>query len=116
MRQRKWLVVGALSLGFLLGADSAWAQGVIEKVLLDNEAVKVSELIFPPGFRGHAHPAPVNEMAYVLEGEFTVISVPDGKRLLKSGDVDWAAKGTVHSSRNDSATPARVLVILFKER
>ncbi|MEK7879364.1 MAG: cupin domain-containing protein [candidate division NC10 bacterium] len=116
MSQRKWLAAGALSLGLLLGAGSARAQEVTEKVLLDNETVKVSEMTFPPGFRGHAHPAPVNEMAYVLEGEFTLISVPDGKRLLKSGGVDWAPKGTVHSSRNDSAKPAKVLVIFFKER
>jgi quercetin dioxygenase-like cupin family protein len=110
------LAVATLSLGLFLGADLARAQEVTEKVLLDNEAVKVSELTFPPGFKGHAHPAPVNEMAYVLEGEFTVISIPDGRRLLKSGGVDWAAKGTVHSSRNDSAKPAKVLVIFFKER
>jgi quercetin dioxygenase-like cupin family protein len=55
-------------------------------------------------------------MAYVLEGEFTVISIPEGKRVLKAGGVDWAAKGTIHSSRNDSTRPARILVILFKER
>ena len=116
MSRRKWLAAGALSVGLFLGANQARAQEVTEKVLLDNEAVKVSELTFPPGFKGHAHPAPANEMAYVLEGEFTVISVTDGKRLLKAGGVDWAPKGTVHSSRNDSAKPAKVLVILFKER
>lgn len=116
MSQRKWFAVGALSLGLLLGGNSAPAQEVTEKVLLDNETVKVSELTFPPGFKGHAHPAPVNEMAYVLEGEFTVISVPEGKRVLKAGGVDWAAKGTIHSSRNDSARPAKILVIFFKER
>jgi quercetin dioxygenase-like cupin family protein len=55
-------------------------------------------------------------MAYVLEGEFTVISVPEGKRVLKAGGLDWATKGTVHSSRNDSTKPAKILVILFKER
>jgi hypothetical protein len=53
---------------------------------------------------------------YMLEGEFTVISIPEGKRVLKAGGVDWAAKGTIHSSRNDSTRPARILVILFKER
>ena len=116
MSQRKWLAAGALSLGLLLGANPARAQEVTEKVLLDNDAIKVSELTFPPGFKGHAHPAPANEMAYVLEGEFTVISVPDGKRLLKSGGVDWAPKGTIHSSRNESAKPVKVLVIFFKER
>ena len=115
MSDRKWLAAGLLSVGLVFGG-MARAQEVAEKVLLDNDVVKVSELIFPPGFRGHAHPAPANEMAYVLEGEFTVVSVPDGKRVLKAGAADWAAKGTVHSSRNDSARPTKILVILFKER
>ena len=116
MKQRKWFVVGALTLGFLLWGNVGRAQEVNEKVILDNETVKVSELTFPPGFKGHAHPAPANEKAYVLEGEFTVVSIPEGKRVLKAGGVDWAAKGTVHSSRNDSTKPAKILVIFFKER
>jgi quercetin dioxygenase-like cupin family protein len=76
----------------------------------------VVEITFPPAFKGRAHPAPVNEMAYVLEGEFTVISIPEGKRVLKAGAVDWTTKGAIHSSRNDSTKPTRVLVILLKER
>lgn len=114
-RRRRWAVV-VMSLGLLLGGTVVTAQEVQENVLLDNETVRVSKLTFAPGFRGPAHPAPANEMAYVLEGEFTVISVPEGKRVLRAGVVDWAAKGTIHSSRNESAKPARVLVILFKER
>jgi quercetin dioxygenase-like cupin family protein len=116
MSQRSWIVMGVLTVGLLWGGTAGRAQEITEKVLLDNAAVKVTELTFPAGFKGHAHPAPVNEMAYVLEGEFTVISVPEGKRVLKAGGVDWAAKGTVHSSRNDSTKPAKILVILFKER
>lgn len=115
MSQRKRLAVGALSLGLFWGGTLVRAQEITEKVLLENETVEVSELTFPPGFKGHAHSAPVNEMAYVLEGEFTVI-VPEGKRLLKAGEVDWAAKGTIHTARNDSTKPARILVITFKER
>lgn len=116
MSGRRAFVVGLLGFWLLAGGTLVQAQEVTEKVLLDNDAVKVSELTFPPGFKGHAHPAPSNEMAYVLEGEFTVISIPEGKRVLKAGGVDWAAKGTIHSSRNDSTRPARILVILFKER
>jgi hypothetical protein len=32
------------------------------------------------------------------------------------GEIDYAAKGTVHTSLNESRKPARVLVVLLKER
>jgi quercetin dioxygenase-like cupin family protein len=89
---------------------------VTERRLLDNERVVVVEYVFPPGFRGDEHTAPVDEFAYVLDGEFAVITKGQGRARVRVGEIEWAAKGTIHYSINDSKKPARVLVVLLKER
>jgi quercetin dioxygenase-like cupin family protein len=61
---------------------------------LDNERVAVYEYVFPAGFRGEEHAAVADEFAYVLEGEFTVMTRGRGK--------------------NESKRPARVLVVLLQ--
>jgi quercetin dioxygenase-like cupin family protein len=89
---------------------------VDEKTILDNERVGIYEFVFPPGFKGDEHEAPVDEFAYVLEGELGVVTKGQGKRVVRRGEVEWAPKGAVHYSVNESRKPARVLVVLLKER
>jgi quercetin dioxygenase-like cupin family protein len=89
---------------------------VQERTLLDNERVLVTEFVFPPGFRGEEHEAPADEFAYVLEGEFAVITQGEGRQPVRAGGVEWAPRGTIHYSVNDTGKPARVLVVLLKER
>ena len=91
-------------------------QEVGQRLLLDNAQVTVLEYVFPPGFRGEEHAAIASEFAYVVQGEFAVVTRGQGKRVLRPGEVEWAAKGTVHYSLNERTTPARVLVVLLKER
>jgi quercetin dioxygenase-like cupin family protein len=87
-----------------------------DKTLLDNDQVLVMEIVFPAGFKGEEHEAPVNEFAYVLDGEFAVVTKGKGKTVVKKGQVEYAPKGTVHYSVNETRRPARVLVVLLKER
>ena len=105
------LVPGAVRDGGLAAADNAG-----DKSLLDNEHVLVMEYVFAPGFKGDEHEAPVNEFAYVLDGEFSVVTKGKGKAVVKKGQVEYAAKGTVHYSLNETRRPARVLVVYLKER
>jgi len=51
-----------------------------------------------------------------VDGQFTVVTQGRGKAVLRPGGVEYAAKGTVHVSLNESRKPARVLVVLLKER
>ena len=95
---------------------TAVADSVGEKVLLDNERVTMIEFVFPPRFKGEEHAAVADEFAYVLEGEFAVVTKGKGKRTLRPGDVEYAATFTVHSSLNETGKPARVLVVLLKDR
>jgi quercetin dioxygenase-like cupin family protein len=94
---------------------AAAAPGVTERTLLDNERLVMIELVFPAGFRGDEHAAVADEFAYVLEGEFAVVTQGRGKRVLRTGEVEYAGKGTVHYSVNESKKPARVLVVLLKD-
>jgi len=100
----------------LLVPASATTQDVGEKKVLDNDRVAVYEFVFPPGFKGEEHAAVADEFAYVLDGEFTVVTKGKGKQMFRRGGIEYAAKRTVHYSLNESKKPARVLVVLLKER
>ena len=119
----KRLVIGVAVVAALAGAGvarlvpaTAAGQDVEERVLLDNDQVSVAEYTFPPGFKGDEHPAIANEFAYVLDGQFTVVTKGQGKRVVRKGEVEYARKGTIHYSLNETRKPARVLVVIMKER
>lgn len=115
-----WLVIGIVAVlpgaGRLPGGVAVAHEEVVEQTLLDNERVTMIELVFPPGFKGDEHAAVADEFAYVIDGEFAVVTKGQGKRVLRRGEVEYARQGTVHYSLNESRRPARVLVVLLKGR
>jgi quercetin dioxygenase-like cupin family protein len=111
MTRRLGTVAAVLAL--LVPAGGA-PHDVAEKLLLNNERVMVFEYTFPPGFRGEEHAAVADEFAYVLEGEFTVVTRGQGRRVVRRGEIEYAAKDTIHFSVNETSRPARVLVVLLK--
>lgn len=83
---------------------------------LDNKAVEMAYVDFPPRCTSapHRHPCPV--FVYVLKGE--IVSVFEGKtHRYKAGDIFYeTANGLHENSRNESTTvPARILVFFIKE-
>ena len=108
------LMVPATAGPLALAADPPAA--VVEKLVLDNNRVMVFEYTFPAGFRGEEHAAVADEFAYVLEGQFTVATRGRGARVVRPGEIEYAAKGTIHTSMNEATRPARVLVVLLKDR
>jgi quercetin dioxygenase-like cupin family protein len=100
----------------VLAPATSLSDQVEEKKLVDNARVLVMEYVFPPGFRGEEHEAPVDEFAYVLDGEFAVVTKGTGKRVVRRGEVEWAPRGAIHYSLNETSKPARVLVVLLKEK
>jgi quercetin dioxygenase-like cupin family protein len=120
MRARKVTVAGLVLLAVLLAGTARFADvaahDVAEKTLLDNEHVLVMEYVFPAGYKGEEHEAPVNEFAYVVDGQFGVVTKGKEKTVVKKGAVEWASKGVVHYSVNETRRPARVLVVYLKER
>jgi quercetin dioxygenase-like cupin family protein len=111
------VLAAGVGIGVALGPSVGRGQGEVEeKVVLENERVQVMELVFPPGFRGEEHEAPDNELGYVLDGEFAVVTKGRGKQVVHRGEAVWAARGDIHYSLNESTKPARLLVVLLKER
>ena len=110
----KHVFVALIALVLLVPSSAITQQDVGEKRLLDNERVAIYEFVFPAGFRGEEHAAVADEFAYVLDGEFTVLTRGRGRRVVRSGEVEYASRGTVHQSLNDTRRPARVLVVLLK--
>jgi quercetin dioxygenase-like cupin family protein len=108
------VLVGLVALAAFGGLAAADPKG--DRTLLDNDQVLVMEIVFPPGFKGDEHEAPVNEFAYVLDGQFSVVTKGKGKTVVKKGEVEFAPKGAIHYSLNETRRPARVLVVLIKER
>ena len=100
----------------LLAPAASRSDQVEERKLVENARVLVMEYVFPPGFRGDEHEAPVDEFAYVLDGEFAVVTKGTGKRVVRRGELEWAPRGTIHYSLNETKKPARVLVVLLKEK
>jgi quercetin dioxygenase-like cupin family protein len=45
-----------------------------------------------------------------------VVTKGTGKRVVRRGEVEWAPRGAVHYSLNETKKPARVLVVLLKEK
>jgi quercetin dioxygenase-like cupin family protein len=114
MTAKKLALVGLVAL--IATGGIASAHQVVEKTLFENDEVLVMEFVFPPGFKGEEHEAPVNEFAYVVDGQFSVVTKGKGTTVVKKGTVEYAPKGTIHYSVNDTKRPARVLVVLLKER
>ena len=116
MRPSSGLLLAAVVIFSLLVPSAGRSAEVEERRVLDNERVTIYEYVFPAGFRGEEHAAVADEFAYVLEGEFTVVTRGRGKQVLRRGEVEYASKGTIHLSLNESKKPARVLVVLVKGR
>ena len=96
------LAVTLITAMLLLAPATSRSDQVEEKKLIDNAEVLVMEFVFPPGFRGEEHEVPVTQGT--------------GKRVVRRGEVEWAPRGAVHYSLNETKKPARVLVVLLKEK
>jgi quercetin dioxygenase-like cupin family protein len=89
---------------------------VEEKKLLDNERLTLYEFVFPPGFKGDEHEAPADEFAFGARGGVRRGDQGQGQAGGPPGRGRVGPQGAVHYSVNESKKPARVLVVLLKER
>jgi quercetin dioxygenase-like cupin family protein len=111
------LAVAALAAAVLLGDRPATAQppgaGVQEQVLVDNETVRVSLLVFAPGAASGEHVGLDPELGIVLEGELTLVTA-GGREVLGPGAVRWLPALVPHDARNEGAVPLRLWVVVVK--
>jgi quercetin dioxygenase-like cupin family protein len=111
------LVAGALLAGLFLAGGPATAQspggGVQEQLVLDNETVRVSLLVFAPGAASGEHVGLDPELGIVLEGELTLL-VAGSREVLGPGAVRWLPALVPHDARNEGAVPLRLWVVVVK--
>lgn len=123
MMTRRSVMIGATA-GFLARALSAQRAGDQSQLLvqqelpdltLDNWAVTVVEVSYPPGGRSRSHSHPGITIAYVLGGAIRS-KVGDGQeKTYTRGQAFVERPGQLHAvSRNASETePARLLAVLL---
>ncbi len=113
MTKYRWWCAGliAASLGF------AYEPTAVEKVLVDNEFVRATDVRVPPGVfepkHSHARGVTISLSDYSNEAK----SFPDGivhQNKVKFGEVHWAEPVT-HEARNTGSTEQRVIRIELKK-
>ena len=119
--RRRWLLRAAL-LGLALGAaallaqDAALVSPKVVKVKLDNDRVRVLEVVSKPGDKEamHSHPAAV---LYVVSGGTLRVSFPDGTKRdieFKAGDTMFRAPVT-HTAENVGTTAVHQIIVELKK-
>jgi len=109
------VLAAALAVALLLGGRPAEGQSaeVQEQVVLENDTVRVSLLVFPPGTASGEHVGLDPELGIVLEGELTLVTQA-GREVLGPGAARWLPALVPHDARNESARPLRLWVVVVK--
>ena len=106
-------LLAALALAVRLASGQAPGSAIQEQVLVDNESVRVSLLVFPPGAASGEHVGLDPELGIVLEGELTLLT-PAGREVLGPGSVRWLPALLPHDARNEGPLPLKLWVVLVK--
>ncbi|MBI5583403.1 MAG: cytoplasmic protein [Deltaproteobacteria bacterium] len=120
MKHLTWFIMSILLVTLALGlaTKTAMAQDLAIlmpndiKVLVDNDRVRVLDVLHKPGVKEpmHSHPAYV---AVFLSATRQKVTTPDGKtveRDRKAGEVSWSGPVT-HALENIGTTDQHVIVI-----
>ena len=87
----------------------------LHKVVIDNEKVRVLDVVVPPGSRAEMHNHPANVIV-TIDGGVLYMTFPDGTSkevTLESGAVSYSP-GSEHIVENKSETTVRVYQIELK--
>ena len=125
MKKGRLIAAGtaAATLSLLLGVVAALAQDPLKvdpgmnKLVLENDRVRVYEVKNPPGgtLKMHSHPAHV---VYFLDAGSAKFTNADGKvteAKVKAGEAIWSDP-VAHSVLNTGKTPLRAVVIELKDK
>lgn len=106
----------------LLVGDATLAQDAVStapdsnKVLFENERVRVYELTSPPGEKLVMHSHPAHVVYFPASGK-AKLTTADGKASeldMKAGDVRWSEPVT-HTVENTGTTPLRAVIVELKD-
>lgn len=87
----------------------------LHKIILENEKVRVLDVVVPPGSRAEMHTHPANVLI-VLDGGNLQMSFPDGssKEVVLEKGVTSYSPGSEHVVENMSADTVRVIQVELK--
>ncbi len=97
------------------GADPAKVASNIYKLVMENERVRVFDVMFKPGDKAvmHGHP---DHVVYVMQGGTNRLSFPDGKTAdfeLRAGQALWIG-ASQHETVNVGKSNVHLLVFELK--
>jgi quercetin dioxygenase-like cupin family protein len=110
------IAVVALAVALVLTGQAAEGQStapVQEQVVLENDTVRVSLLVFPPGAASGEHVGLDPELGIVLDGELTLVTQAR-REVLGPGAARWLPALVPHDARNEGSLPPRLWVVVVK--
>lgn len=124
MKHLPWFIMSVLlaTLAFGFATKTAMAQDLAKvmpndvKVIVDNDRVRVLDVLHKPGAKEpmHSHPAYV---AVFLNATKQKVTTPDGKTVekdRKAGEVSWSGPVT-HAVENIGTADQHVIVVELKK-
>lgn len=86
------------------------------EVLLENDRVRVREVILEPGIEGPKHTHQLPHVGVIIRGGKLQFHENDQVEVVefKPGDAGWREAGVTHSIVNLSATPVHVVEVELK--
>jgi quercetin dioxygenase-like cupin family protein len=116
-------VAGAVAL-ILAGVAGGWLASQAQvagkadvKLLLENDSVRVREIVLPPGSSTGQHRHQVPELSYSFTEGSLRVTAPGGEPVIEqwhAGEARWRVAGVEHEIANAGEQPMRVLVIDVK--
>jgi quercetin dioxygenase-like cupin family protein len=107
------VLAASLATGAATAAPPTPAVTIHERLVLDNESVRVAFLTFPPGAATGPAVTAGPEIRIVVDGEIALIT-RRGKEALKAGSVVWLEPATAHETRTQGRRPARLWALALK--
>ena len=122
MKLNRSFLSGLLSGGILIGGLSFYFHSVEAAetpatVLLENERVRVREVLLEPGVKHGPHTHPYAHVGVILDPGTLQFNNPDGKSeqvTFKSGSVGWRDAKVTHEVVNISKSPMRIIEVEIK--
>ena len=124
MKKSVYVTLGvlAVSLALAIGAGTVMAQDVAKmstndiKVLVDNDWVRVLEILHKPGAKEpmHSHPAAVSVSLSAFKLKATKHDGTSSEREAKVGEVRWTEPAT-HAVENVGTTDQHMIMIELKK-
>ena len=112
------LLVGLVSAGALMAQNSGLTRTLVgrgDMSVPGREAV-VARVELAPGARAGRHTHPGDEIAYVMEGESTLLIDGEPPRAVKAGESFIVPAGVIHDAVNNGTVPVKLVFVYVVEK